>query len=77
MSVTLTLAPAISSALDDVRIHAGGRTGAAGDHQIKAASRREFRMRLANAIYFICHLGAAAVIEDHAESRRDLASRKS
>jgi hypothetical protein len=73
MTLTVTLPAAISFALDEVRIEPGGMAGGVGDHPIQAASRREFRARLANAIYCRWHLRTGTVFDEHHEPRRDLA----
>jgi hypothetical protein len=59
--------------VDEVRVEPGGRAGEVGDHPIQAASRREFRARLANAIYRRWHLRTGTVFDEHHEPRRDLA----
>jgi hypothetical protein len=78
MARTLTpaISPVLEAMLHQVRIDADVRSGAIGDFHIEAASRRDFRARLARSLYCRWHLRTAALDDEPAQPRRDLALEK-
>jgi hypothetical protein len=72
----LAISPVLDAMLDQVRIDAGGRSGAIGDLQIEAANRREFRARLARTLYCRWHMRTTAPDDEPIKSRRDLTLEK-